>query len=189
MNEIIKNLRDLQGYPLGDENVNIICYADDATLIADNEDDLQRLLNRFSHSCAKFDLKISPTKTKSLIISKVPLKCNLQVNNTKVEQVTSLNYLGVQITSSKDLTTEVRHQAIKASRISGCLNETIWSNKYLRTEAKVRIYKSIVRPTLTYAAETRTDTAKTRQLLEVTEMKSLGRIIKKQSWIEYGTTG
>jgi len=82
-------------------------------------------------------------------------------------------YFGVQITSSKDLTTEVRHQAIKASRISGWLNETIWSNKYLRTEAKVRIYKSIVRPTLTYAAETRTDTAKTRQLLEVTEMKTL----------------
>ena len=125
MNEIIKNLRDLQGYPLGDETVNTICYADDVTLIADNEDDLQRLLNRFSHSCAKFDLKISPTKTKSLIISKIPLNCNSPVNNTKVEQVTSLNYFGVQITSSKDLTTEVRHQAIKASGISGCLNETI----------------------------------------------------------------
>ena len=75
MNEIIKNVRDLQGYLLGDENVNIICYVDDETLIADNEDNLQRLLNGFSHSCAKFDLKISPTKTKSLIISKIPLKC------------------------------------------------------------------------------------------------------------------
>ena len=182
MNEIIKNLRDLQGYPLGDENVNIICYADDATLIADNEDDLQRLLNRFSYSCTKFDLKISSKKTKSLIISKEPLKCNLQVNNMNVEQVTSFNYLGIQITSSKDLTTEVRHQATKASRISGCLNETIWSNKYLQTEAKVRIYKSIVRPILTYAAETRTDTAKTRQLLEVTEMKTLRRIINKTKW-------
>ena len=53
MYEIIKNLRDLQGYPLGDENVNIICYADDAPLIADNEDDLQRLLNRFSHFLCK----------------------------------------------------------------------------------------------------------------------------------------
>ena len=52
------------------------------------------------------------------------------------------------------LNTEVRHQAIKASRISGCLNETIWSNKYLRNEAKVRIYKSVVRPIPTYAAET-----------------------------------
>jgi hypothetical protein len=153
--------------------MNIMCYADDATLIAGNEDDLQQLLNRFSHSRAKFDFKISPTKMKSLIISKVPLKCNLQVNNTKVEKVTPLNYLGVQITSSNDLTTEVRHQVIKASRISGCLNETIRSNKYLRTETKARIYKSTVRPTLTYLAETRTDTAKTRQLLELTEMETL----------------
>ena len=53
--------------------VNIICYADDATLIADIENDLQRLLNRFSHSCTKFDLKISSKKTKPLIISKEPL--------------------------------------------------------------------------------------------------------------------
>ena len=162
--------------------MNIICYADDTTLIADNEDDLQRLLNRFSHSCTKFDLKISSKKTESLIISKEPLKCNLQVNNMNVEQVTSFNYLGVHITSSKDLTMEVRHQAIKVSRISGCLNETMWSNKYLRNEAKVRIYKNIVRPILTYVAETRTDTAETRQLLEVTEMKTLRRIINKTKW-------
>jgi len=121
--------------------VNIVCYADDVTLIADNEDDLQRLLTRFSQSCTKFDLKISSKKTKSLIISKEPLHCKLQVYNTPIEQVTSFNYLGVQFTSSKDLTTEVKHQAIKASRISGCLNETIWSNKYLRNEAKVRFYK------------------------------------------------
>ena len=41
MNEIIKDLKGLQGYSLGDENVNTVCYADDATLVADNEDDLQ----------------------------------------------------------------------------------------------------------------------------------------------------
>ena len=72
--------------------------------------------------------------------------------------------------------------SIKASRISGCLNETIWSIKYLRNEAKVRIYKSIVRPILTYAAETRTDTAKTMQMLEVTEMNTLRRITNKTKW-------
>jgi len=53
----MKDLRDLQGYPLRDENVNIVCYADDATLIADNEVDHQRLLTRFSQSCTKFDPK------------------------------------------------------------------------------------------------------------------------------------
>ena len=97
--------------------------------------------NILDEICRKFDLKISSKKTKSLIISKEPLKCNLQVNNINVEQVTSFNYLGVQITSSKDLTTEVRHQAIKAPRISGCLNETIWSNKYYRMKLKYAFIK------------------------------------------------
>ena len=44
---------------------------------------------------------------------------------------------------------------------------------------RLKLKYAFIRPTLTYAAETRTDTAKTRQLLEVTEMKTLSRIINK----------
>ena len=86
-------------------------------------------------------------------------------------------YLGIQVTSHRDLETEVKHQAIKTSKISGCLNSAIWSNQYLRTETKVRVYKTVVRPILTYAAEKRPDTAKTSQLLEMTEMQTLRRIM------------
>ena len=62
MNEI-KGLKGLQGYLLGNENMNMVCYADDMTPVADNEDNLQRLLYRFSQSCTKFDLKISSKET------------------------------------------------------------------------------------------------------------------------------
>ena len=88
----------------------------------------------------------------------------------------SFTYLGIQITSYQDLEMEVKHQAAKALRISGCLNDTIWNNKHLRKDAKVRIYKSVVRPILTYAAETRPETAKTTQILEAAEMRTLRRI-------------
>ena len=54
-----------------------------------------------------------------------------------------------------------------------------WSNKFLGMEAKVRIYKIVVRPILAFTAETRTDTAKTREIFEVWEMKSLRRIAGK----------
>ena len=67
-------------------------------------------------------------------------------------------------------------QAAKALRISGCLNDAIWNNKHLRKEAKVRIYKSVVRPILTYVAETRPETAKTTQILEAAEKRMLRRI-------------
>ena len=68
---------------------------------------------------------------------------------------------------------------MKAARISGCLYNLIWSNKYMSTECKVRIYKPNVRPVLTYASETRAETAYTQQLLRTTEMKTIRAIHRK----------
>ena len=48
-----------------------------------------------------------------------------------------------------------------------------WLNKYMSTESKVRIYKTIVRPVLTYASETRAETTYTQQLLRTIEMKTI----------------
>ena len=67
--------------------------------VFDNFPKYHMKFSRFLQSCTNFDLKISSKKTKSLIISKEPLKCTLQVYNTTIEQVTSFNYLGVQTTS------------------------------------------------------------------------------------------
>jgi hypothetical protein len=79
--------------------------------------------------------------------------------------------LGVEISAKRDLKQEVRMQAMKAARIPGCLYNLIWFNKYMSTECKVRIYKINVRPVLTYASETRSETTYTQQLLQTTEMK------------------
>jgi hypothetical protein len=147
------------------------------------EDDLQWLLYGFTQFCTKYDLKISSKKMKSLTVSKEPLRCELQIYNNTIEQVLSFNNFSIQITSFKDLHAEVRHQAIRASKISRCLNETIWSNKHLRNKTKVCIYKSVVRLILTYAAETRADMVRTTQILEATEMKMLRRILNK-TWID-----
>jgi len=65
---------------------------------------------------------------------------------------------------------------MKAVRISGYLYNIIWSNKYMSTECKARIYKTNVRPVLTYASETRAETACTQQLLRTTEMKTIRAI-------------
>jgi len=50
-------------------------------------------------------------------------------------------------------------------------------NNCLKT--KVRICKSIIRPVLTYAVETRADTSETKQILETTEMNTLRKIVAK----------
>jgi Reverse transcriptase (RNA-dependent DNA polymerase) len=65
MDEIILQVKNLnRGYRMGEEIISIVCYADDAILIAESEDDLQRLLYQFNITARKFNMIISPNKTK-----------------------------------------------------------------------------------------------------------------------------
>jgi hypothetical protein len=41
---------------MGDEELNIICYADNAVLFADSENNLQTLLHQFMLSCQKYHI-------------------------------------------------------------------------------------------------------------------------------------
>ncbi|KAJ4427041.1 hypothetical protein ANN_26840 [Periplaneta americana] len=101
----------------------------------------------------------------------------------------SFNYLGAKITSDGCLKEEVRDQVNKAAAVSGYLNSYIWKNKYLRRETKIRIYKTVVRPIMTYAVETRSDTTKTKQMMNVTEMKVLRNITGKTKLDRIQNTG
>jgi hypothetical protein len=57
-------------------------------------------------------------------------------------------------------------------------NDRIWRNKYLTWDPNVRIYRSAVRPILTYSVDTRVDTSAT-ELSETTEMKTLWKTVRK----------
>ncbi|XP_045477896.1 uncharacterized protein LOC123683044 [Harmonia axyridis] len=124
----------------------------------------------------KFNMMISAEKTESMVISKEPIRCKLAVHDKPIRQTLHCKYLGVEISSHMNVYQEVRAQANKASRISGCLRDMIWRNEHMTAESKVRIYKTVVRPILTYAAETRAETATTKSLLRSTEMRILRTI-------------
>ncbi|XP_030766597.1 uncharacterized protein LOC115890494, partial [Sitophilus oryzae] len=155
MDEIIKQVRHLNGYKMGDRNITILCYADDAVLFAENEDDLQRLVYLFNLVAKSYNMITSASKTKSLTASKIPIRCMIVVDNTIIQQEMKFKYLGIELSGYGDIEIEVRQQTTKAMRVAGCLNDTIWKNKYVGVEIKSRIYKAIIRPIMTYTAETR----------------------------------
>ncbi|XP_045462511.1 uncharacterized protein LOC123672460 [Harmonia axyridis] len=88
----------------------------------------------------------------------------------------SYTYLGSNITSTRNLKEEVNSQITKASLISGYLRDIIWRNKYMSLSSKVRIYKTCVRPIMTYGIETRAENAETKRQLRTTEMRVLRHI-------------
>lgn len=177
MDHIIEKVKSSGvGYKMGDHEIKIICYADDAVLVSSNENDLQRLLFAFEKTAANLNMMISTEKTKCMTISKQPLRCKLAVYDKPICQVMEFNYLGSVITSGRDLKTEVYNQANKAGVVSGYLRDVIWTNKYMQTKSKVRIYKTCVRPILTYAQETRADTQRTQNIMTKVEMRALRSI-------------
>lgn len=180
MDEIIEAVTELNlGYDMKSTKISMVCYADDAALIAQNEDDLQRLLYRLQIISNNYGLKISSEKTKSAVYGKTAKRCKLVVNNVGVEQVGEFKYLGVNLSTNNNLTQEVKTQAHKALQNAAALNSMVFCNNYMSTSAKVRIYKTCIRPILTYAAECRTDTARTTSISNAAEMLVLRRILKK----------
>lgn len=108
MDEITADTRSAgRGFRTHKGETTILCYADDVVLISENEDELQRLLQFYDSNTM-----ISVPKTKSLVIAKEPIRCKL-VSNEIIEQVMSLKYLGIKISSSQDRKKKIQGQTSK----------------------------------------------------------------------------
>ncbi|GJQ75131.1 hypothetical protein Trydic_g9739 [Trypoxylus dichotomus] len=71
MDKIVDSvLRVNHDYRMGDKLIKVLCYADDATLFADSQKDLQWLLQVFNIEAQKPNMEISISKTKSMLIAK-----------------------------------------------------------------------------------------------------------------------
>ena len=117
-----------------------------------------------------------------LTVAKEPVQCKLVIDGKLLEQVTAFKYLGGIISSDRTRYMEVRHQTNNATRISGLLRDVTWRNKYMTVESKIKIYTAVVRPIMTYGAETRAANTKTKQLLRTTEMNTSRAILDKTSF-------
>ena len=94
MDKIIANLPKELGYRMGNGPIHIICYAGDAVLIADSEENLQTLLLGFDQMAERLNMEIYLNKTKSLTICRNHTKCEVELKGTSIEQVPKFNYLG-----------------------------------------------------------------------------------------------
>lgn len=177
MDEIICDIKSINiGYNIGNQPISILCYADDVVLMTEDEDGLQRLLFRLRTTAEKFNMEILLQKTQTMVLFRNLIRCKLALDGKTIEQVTKFKYLGIDAIYDRNIQNETHTQAQKAAAVSGCLRDIIWRNKHISIKAKVRIYKTCIRPIITYAAETRAETARTKAIIRTTKMKTLRAI-------------
>ena len=79
---------------------NIIMYADDTTLVAVIEDEINREITKISHWLHSIKLLLNTAKSKFMVFFKHPKtipKLKLTINDNAIEQVTEFNFLGITI--------------------------------------------------------------------------------------------
>lgn len=73
------------------------------------------------------------------------------------------------------------------ARSSEYQNEIVWKNKYFNIKTKLRIYKTSIRPIMTYAVEIRPDIHAILRIMRTVEVKSLRGMQGKVGTTKYGT--
>ena len=87
------------------KNINNLRYADDTTLMAENEEELKSLLMKVKEESEKVGLKLDIQKTK--IMASGPIN-SWKIDGETMETVTDLIFLGSKITVSGDCSQEIK---------------------------------------------------------------------------------
>ena len=112
---ICLNSQDSEPKPrVHEKYVRDLLFADDAAITTHTQEDLQRLLERFSDACRHFGLTISLAKTQVMgqDIKEIP---SLFIHNYKLEVVHEFLYLGSTITDNLSIDSEFNKRIGKAA--------------------------------------------------------------------------
>ena len=149
-------------------------FADDAALTAHTEEELQRLITRFSEACSEFGLTISLNKTNIMgqDVSDTP---HITIGDHALEVVDNFTYLGSCISSNLSLDSELNVRIGKASTAMARLAARVWDNSLLTINTKV--YQACVLSTLLYGSETWTLYSRQERRLNAFHMRCLRRLL------------
>ena len=86
-------------------NINNLRYADDTTLLAESEEELENLLMKVKEESEKVGLKLSILKTK--IMANSPI-ISWQIDGEAMETMTDFIFLGSKITADGDCSQEIK---------------------------------------------------------------------------------
>ena len=148
------SLENYPGVKINGVNINNIRYADDTVLIADSEENLQRLLDITIEKSEEMGLTLNVKKTECMVISKKAIvpSCNLQSRGQQIKLVKKFKYLGYMITSDGKCITEIKKRIATAKDAFQKLS-LILKNRNISMTTKFRVLKTYVWSTLTYGCE------------------------------------
>ena len=176
---VFREIDNLDGVKIGGININNLRYADDTALLAESEEQLQRMVNEVNSKSEDYGLRMNVKKTKVMVVrrSQEETICNIFINGKKLEQVKSFKYLGQQITEDGKCEQEIRSR-IEIARGNFIKMKDVFTSKKLKLTTRKCLLKCYVLSTLLYASETWTISGGMEDKINAFEMWLYRRMLK-----------
>jgi len=130
-------------------NISNLRYAEDTTLMAENEEELKRLLMKVKEESEKVGLKLSIQKSK--IVASGPTT-SWQIDGETMETVTDFIFCGSKVTADGDCSHEIKRRLLLERKVMTNL-DSILKSREITFPTKVCIFKAMVFPLVMYRCE------------------------------------
>ena len=138
------------GIKIARRNINNLRYADDTTLMAESEEELNSLLMKVKEQSEKAGLKLNIQKTK--IMASGPIT-SWEIDGEAVETVSDFVFWGSKITADGDCSHEIKRCLLLGRKVMANL-DSIFKSRDIALPPKVRLVKVImVFPVVMYGCE------------------------------------
>ena len=145
-------------------------FADDIVLSRQNHRELEKDLKIWKNALERRYLKVSRSKTEYLRVGGVDDGEELKLQGEKIKRAKNFKYLGSTVSSDGICKEEVRRR-IRAGWMSWRKVCELPCDRKLSAKVKVKMYKSVLRPTMLYRMETVAVTERQVRKMEVAELK------------------
>ena len=160
INDLLVKLKNSNlGASIGRITVSTLGFADDIILIADNPENLQKLIDICGTWSRDNGMYYTIDKCKAMILNASSTKAeslHFHLLNEELEIVQSYKYLGIVLSNTRLTSLYTLHISKvleKAEKRISCIRHFGFDRDGLRPQTSIVMYKKLVRPTLEYAAQ------------------------------------
>ena len=137
------------GIKISSRNISNLRYADDTTLMAENEEELKSLLRKVKEESENVGLRLNIQKTK--IMASGPIT-SWEIDGETVETVSDSIFLGSKITADGDCSHEIKRRLLLGRKFMTNL-DSIFKSRDITLPTKVHLVKTVVFPVVMYGCE------------------------------------
>ena len=154
------------GMKITGRNINNLRYADDTTLMAENEEKLKSLLMKVKEESEKVGLKLNIQKTKLMACGPIT---SWQIDGETLETVTDFILGGSKITAGGDWSHEIKRCLLLGRKVM-TNQDSMLKNRDITLLSKVCIVKAMVFPVVMYGCESWTIKKAEHQRIDAFEL-------------------